>query len=324
MHFVARRRHLLIAVFVLSQVAAASAQTAPPQPVAAPQGASAPVAQQQQQLIAQIPPGFQLNALQQAQLDQMLDAWQKASRQILTFQCDFERWEYNVAFGPQNKNLPLNKNKGSLSYQKPDKGSFEITEVNTFQLMPAKPGDQSGVQKGDWVKQPDAIGDHWVCDGKAVYQYRPDLKQLVEHPIPPQFQGQGIVDGPLPFLFGADTAKLKERYWMRIDNQAGQNPNQVWLVAMPKHQQQAADFSEVDVILDRQKLLPRYMQVWMPNRSHDVYIFDIDNADVNGLFNRVKAALFSRPSIPHGWKLVVQETPVAQAAPPVQPVQPRR
>ena len=26
--------------------------------------------------------------------------------------------------------MPLNKNKGELSYQKPDKGSFQITEVD--------------------------------------------------------------------------------------------------------------------------------------------------------------------------------------------------
>ncbi|HEX5472513.1 MAG TPA: hypothetical protein VFW73_11530 [Lacipirellulaceae bacterium] len=271
------------------------------------------------QQVAQVPKDFQLNVLQQGELDQVLYAWQKASGQIITFQCDFQRWEYNVAFGPQNRDLPLNKNKGTLSYQKPDKGSFEITEINTFQLKPAAPGAQPGVQQGDWVKQPDAIGDHWVCDGTAVYQYRPDLKQLVEHPIPPQFQGQGIVDGPLPFLFGADAAKLKQRYWMRIDHEPGQDPNQIWLRAQPKFREQAADFKEVDVVLDRNKLLPLFMKVELPNGSHDVYIFDIEHADVNGLFNRVKAALFSRPSIPHGWKLVVQDMPLQQAAQPVQP-----
>ena len=63
--------------------------------------------------------------------------------------------------------------------------------------------------KGDWVKQTDAIGEHWVCDGKSVFEYRHDQKQLVERPIPPQLQGKAIVDGPLPFLFGAEAAKLK-------------------------------------------------------------------------------------------------------------------
>jgi TIGR03009 family protein len=168
------------------------------------------------------------------------------------------------------------------------------------------------------VLQPDVIGDHWVCDGKSVYQYRPDLKQLVEHPIPPQLQGQGIVDGPLPFLFGADAAKLKERYWMKLDQQQNQDPTQIWLVALPKFQAQAADMSEVDIILDAKMLLPLYMQVWMPNRSHHTYIFDTKNASINNPLARIQA-MFQRPGVPFGWKRVVQNVPLEQAAQPAQP-----
>jgi TIGR03009 family protein len=278
------------------------AQTQPAQPQPA-----------QQPVQPAVPPGFQLNALQQAQLDAVLDQWQTASSTITTFECSFQRWDYDVAFGPQNGNIPLNKNVGKLSYQKPDKGSFEITEVNTFKQQPAQPG---AAPIGNWEKQPDAIGDHWVCDGTSVYQYRPDLKQLVEHPIPPQFQGQAIVDGPLPFLFGADKEKLKARYWLRIDQTPNQDPNQIMLVARPRFREQAADFTQVDVILDKTRMMPQYMQVWKPNGSRDVYIFEIANANVNGLFNRAKALLFSRPSLPSGWKRVVQNMPLQQAAQP--------
>ena len=34
--------------------------------------------------------------------------------------------------------------------------------------------------------------------------------------MPPELQGKAIVDGPLPFLFGADAQKLKQRYYLRI------------------------------------------------------------------------------------------------------------
>ena len=71
--------------------------------------------------------------------------------------------------------------------------------------------------------QTNAIGEHWVCDGENVYEYRHDQKQLVVRPIPPAMQGQAIVDGPLPFLFGAEADKLKARYWMRAEQP--QNPN---------------------------------------------------------------------------------------------------
>lgn len=307
-------------------------QAAPPTTSQTSTASQAHAEQPTQPVTPQVPPGFQLNQLQQQQLEAVLDAWQAASARINTFDCNFERLEYVVAFGPNNGASPLNKNKGKLSYQKPDKGSFEITEVNTYQAGAAQPAQPpasastppAAPAPGTWVPQPNAISDHWVCDGKSVYQYRPDLKQLVEHPIPPQFQGQAIVDGPLPFLFGADKQKLLSRYWMRIDQQPGQNANQIWLVALPKSQAQAADFTEVDVVLDSTLMMPLYMQVWKPNRDHDVYIFDIKNASVNGIFDRVKAAIFSRPSVPRDWKLVVENVPLPQAAQaPPAPQQPQ-
>ena len=263
----------------------------------------------------QIPPGFELNALQQARLDQVLDAWQVESAKINTFKCSFERWEYNVAFGP-GQNIPLNKDKGEVSYQRPDKGSFQITEINVFQAPPIPPGEQPPAQpQAAWVKQPNAIGEHWVCDGKSVFEYRHDQKQLVERPIPPQLQGQAIADGPLPFLFGADAAKLKQRYWIRIEQE---NAGEFWLVAKPRHQEQAADFTHVEVMLDRQRLLPKAMQVHLPNASRHLYMFDIANASVNNPLARLQA-LFERPRTPLGWKRVVENLPLQQAAQPAQP-----
>src|SRR5688572_16441578 len=79
-------------------------------PAAAQQQAALPQVEQQQAPPPQAPPGFQLNQLQQAFLNQVLDAWQLESGKIVTFKCSFQRWEYDVAFGPKDKNIPLNKN----------------------------------------------------------------------------------------------------------------------------------------------------------------------------------------------------------------------
>lgn len=304
-----KTRYALAVITISSLVAlpAAGQQQAPP-PQAVQQAAPA-------QVPVQVPAGFQLNAIQQAFLDQVLDAWQLHSGKIATFKCSFERWEYNVAFGPA-PNIPLNKDKGEVSYSRPDKGSFQITQVAKFQAQPNQPGQQPLAQpQGAWVEQPDAIGEHWVCDGKAVFEYRHNQKQLVERPIPPHLQGKAIADGPLPFLFGAEAPKLKQRYWMRIEQQP--NQNEIWLIAKPKAQAQAADFSEVQVILDRERMLPKAMQIQMPNGSRHVYLFDIANSQVNGTFARLQA-LFTRPRVPAGWKRVVEDMPVEQAAQPVQ------
>jgi TIGR03009 family protein len=310
-------------------------QLGPPQAV--PQNA-APAAQLQQAVPqprqiapaeAQPPQGFQLNQLEEAELDQVLNTWQVQSSKITSFKCEFERWEYNKAFGPiiNNKMAPLNKNRGELSYNKPDKGSFEIKEINTFKQEPAStgqqppaPGQPPAPLKGDWVKQPEAIGEHWVSDGKSIYEYQPQNKQVVERPIPPQLQGQAIVDGPLPFLFGAEAAKLKQRYWMKILHAPGdqQNPNQIWLLALPKFQQQAADFKEVQVIFNRQQMLPEAMQMTLPNGDRHAYMFNLKDAKANGVGDWLQG-LFDKPRTPWGWKHVVENMPaVAQVPQPVQ------
>jgi TIGR03009 family protein len=332
MCFTARHRFLAI-VFVLSVIADATGQ----QPAPDQQGARPKVAQQQPAAVGQAvvqppaapqpPQGFQLNQLQATQLNTVLTAWQQNNAAINTFSCAFDRLEYDNVFGPpktkDGREVPLYKNVGELSYSRPDKGSFQITETKKWQDAPVQPGQPPNAEKtGDWIKQSDAIGDHWVCDGKSVYQYRPDLRQLVEHPIPPQLQGQAIVDGPLPFLVGADANKLKQRYWMKLDQQQNQDPNEIWIIALPKFQAQAADFTEVDVVLDRQSLLPKYMRVWMPNRSHHVYIFHQDSVKKNSPFALLQG-LFQRPSIPFGWKRVVEDMPLQQAAQP-QPQPPPR
>jgi TIGR03009 family protein len=269
--------------------------------------------QQQPAAPPQAPAGFQLNALEQAYLDQVLDAWQLKSGEIRTFKCAFQRWEYDVAFGP-GPNVPLNKNEGELSFQKPDKGSFQIKVINTWQAKQPTPGQQPAAQaQGDWVPQPNAIGEHWVCDGKSVFEYRHDQKQLVERPIPPQMQGQGIVDGPLPFLFGAEAAKLKSRYWLRVQQQP--NQEEIWLTALPKFQAQAADFKAVDVILSRAQMLPTHMQVHLPNGSRHLYFFNVTNAALNNPL-AILQSFFERPRTPSGWKRVLEQmpgTPVAEA-----------
>ncbi len=277
-------------------------QQQPPQPAPGQQGQP-------------LPAEFQLNALQQGYLDQVLNSWQQESAKVTLFQCPFERWEYNKAFGPGN-DLPLNKNKGELSYQKPDKGSFQITEVRVWQAQqPPANGAAPGQANGDWIVQKDAIGEHWVCDGESVYEYSHRQKKLIVRPIPPHLRGKAIVDGPLPFLFGAEAGKLKARYWLRAD-QNQQDPNTIFLSALPKLALDAADYRQVDVMLDRTEMMPKAMQVHMPNGDRHVYMFDIAHATKNGYLQRIKS-LFQAPTTPWGWERVVE------AAPPQMPQQPQ-
>jgi TIGR03009 family protein len=158
------------------------------------------------------------------------------------------------------------------------------------------------------------VGEHWVCDGENIYEYRHDQKQLVVRPIPPQMQGKAIVDGPLPFLFGADAVKLKQRYWMVVNGaNVKLGANEVMISAVPKWPSDAANYKSVDVILEQPVMMPKSMQIVLPNNGRYVYMFDLKKAKVNDPFAQIKS-LFKPPEILNGWQKVVEEMPTEQAA----------
>lgn len=268
----------------------------------------------------QAPPGFQLTAAQQAYLDQVLTAWEESSDRVQTFSCPFVLYTYD-AFSPA-ATIASKVETGAISYQKPDKGSFKIEAVYPWQAEPVAPG-YKGPPKGQHKLDPDAIGAHWVCDGQSVYEYQTKQKLLVERPIPPHLQGKSIVDGPLPFLFGAEAEKLKRRFFMiayQGKDKSGQpDPNVIQISAVPKTLQDAADYQMVEIQLDRATLLPKSMNVVHPSStpgsvSRSAYIFYDDKVQVNATLDQMKwSRLFATPRTPMGWKKVV-DAPQAAAA----------
>ena len=287
------------------------AQQPPGNPTADPLLARVPVVSQQPGQLAPpqalVAPPFEISDVEQQFVDQILQMWETESAKINTYNSRFERWEYDPIFGPGN-DIPAIKSVGQLTYSKPDKGSFKIEEVRRF-----KP-QQAGAAPlpEDWELQKEEVGEHWVCDGKAVYEYKHDKKQLVVQPLPPNLQGKSIVDGPLPFLFGAEAEKLKRRYWIRSKQS---DPETIWLEAYPRTQADAANYHHVEVMLLRKTMQPKAIQVHMPNnKSRAVYMFD--QPAINGKLDAIFGSLFDAPRTPWGWKRVVQELPAGSQATP--------
>lgn len=262
--------------------------------------AQQPVQQTAQQVAQQRDP-FQLNAVEQAYLDQVLKTWEIESAKVQTFSCPFTRWEYN-AFSPRH-DIAFSIDDGQVSYQQPDKGSFQIKTIRRWTPQPVPPGQPpQAAPLGEHVEQPDAIGEHWVCDGKSVYEYKHEQQQVHVNPIPAEMQGKAIVDGPLPFLFGAETQKLKARYQMFI--KPSPSPDVIQLVAKPRWQRDAANYRGVELQLDKKTMLPVGMLVVQPGNSRYVYLFHLEQAGVNSRRDRWINALFQAPRIPRGWKRV--------------------
>jgi TIGR03009 family protein len=247
-----------------------------------------PVAAPEPQPWVQAP--FVLTVQEQNNIDLVLRQWQQTGAEVKTFECSFTVWTYNAAFGPA-PDKPMRTDTGVLRYAQPDKGMYKI--------------DTEG-------------GEYWLCDGKAIYEFRSSTKQLVENRLPPQLQGKAIADGPLPFVFGVDAQKLKQRYWIRIITPK-EAEGQIWLQAFPRTQQDAANFERVEIILSNKTLLPEGLQLVEPQgKNRKAYAFT--SLKVNNPVHMVKGWIgwFVSPQTPPFWTRVVNEAPNA-AGPAAQP-----
>ncbi len=318
-----RTSHLLIALLAALSPAAFLAAQQPLAPAAQPPAVSAATAATRTPFIVE--------PAHQAWLDQVLAKWEQDSATVTTFYCDFERDVHNM-LGPAN-GQPYAREKGKLGYTKPDKGSFQITEALVWtpeQQPPTQPnaapttppanaqlkGSYLPPKNGDGKEEP---GEHWVCSGKNVYEYRRHDKKLVVTPIPPEMQGKEIVNGPLPFLFGAETEKLKQRYWLRPVPEMC-NDKFIGIQAKPKFQADAANYSDVWIVLRNesgQPLMPAGLRILHPDKSWHEFRFNLKSAQVNPVVAGWFAQLFQEPRTPWGWERI--EEPLRQAQAPQTP-----
>lgn len=211
-------------------------------------------------------PPFQLSPQEQADLDKILDAWEKKNGAIKTFKADFTRYQYDPVFFPKQPGQierPKQESLGEIKYVAPDKGLLRETEGSIWVDNPTS----RQLEK----KKVEAL-EHWACDGKLLYKVDYQQRVVEEISIPPELQGKGITQGPMPFVFGAKAGELKARYYIRPDTPAGKT-DQYWLEIRPKFMRDAENYSKVEIILDATTMFPNAIEILGTNGTdRDVYI----------------------------------------------------
>jgi TIGR03009 family protein len=253
---------------------------------------------------------FQLAPEQQQFIDQLLAAWEQQSTKIKTFECSFTRWEYMPLFGPKDETGQLMASvisRGELKYMQPDKGSFKVSEAHVWNLQTKR-----------FDRAPSANNEHWICDGRVIWEMNAQKRQVIENPIPPEMQGRHIADGPLPFLlFGAEATKLKARYYLRERTEARFANEEIWLEAYPRWRNDAANFKNAQLIMKRAKFQPYALRLYSPN-GKDYTVFEFTDITLNNVFFSQKS--LSQPSVPRGWQMVRNQpqsvVPAAGQLPP--------
>lgn len=250
--------------------------------------------QQQQQRPQGQPDWFPLHPELQKHTDSVLNFWEFHSGNIDRYRSDFQRWDYDRAnFDPVK---PVTFATGKIMYAKPDKGLFEVTALQQGRKL------EDGTV--EYVPQESADFEKWICDGTTIFEFDHRNKQVIERELPPEMQGKAIVEGPLPFLFGAKKAQIEARYWVRI------NPEKrdvFWLEAVPKLRDDAASFRQIDIVIpDNAEFLPK--AIILHHRGGTQTTFEFTNRETNWNEALEKLAIWNRaffnPATPVGWKRV--------------------
>jgi TIGR03009 family protein len=257
-----------------------------------------------------VAPPFVLAPQEQADLDALLKKWEHQSESVKVFQCNFKRVEYNPALVGGNGLQPTTESDGEIKFAAPDKGLFHVLKMSNLVQDP---------KTGAYTRQPVEATEYWTCDGKSMFQVDAVKKLVTETPLPPQLQGTAITDGPLPFVFGAKADALKMRYYLHI-LPPDDAKKQVWIEVLPKLQKDAANFSRVDLIFNKEDMQIQAMQIYNPgangqNLSRTVYTFD--KQSINSPWAPL-AKLFGAFDPPSGYTHVLQNPNPAPppAAPP--------
>ena len=237
---------------------------------------------------------FLLSRPELTALENLLTDWEKRNKEIHVLESKFFRWKYDAVFGNAKKPPPYDE--GELKFAGPDKAWMKID---------AKDPKQS---------------EQWLCDGKSVFHWDYTNDVVTEYIMPREMQGKGIGDGPLPFVFGIEAQKLKQRYFMRIITPPSVQ-NEVWLEAFPKFQADAANYRKVEVILkiagDSRALFPYAIQIYAPN-GKDRIVYQLQDPEINprsGMLGGIFKGDWTKPSIPITWtkKTELPSAPAPQA-----------
>ena len=284
-----------------SALAQQPSQASPPVQRVAAAGSAQPGPPAQLQASAPLAPAWiPLNPKHQEYVDQVLTYWEFKSSKINRYRCAFRRWEYDPVFGPQDTFKTYSE--GSIKYSQPDKGLFRVEKMVQYEA-PSQAGGKPGYKPAG-----EEMFEHWVCDGEWVFNFDHQRKRLVQTQLPPDMRGKAIGNGPLPFLFNAKADDIKRRFWLRVITPTGVQ-NEYHLEAVPRTQEDAANFKMIHVIIDESDYLPKAMVVfdrnYSPQRTPSRTTFEFLDRDVNFSVLAEQLNLFHReffePAVPSGW-----------------------
>lgn len=197
-------------------------------------------------------------------LDAILREWHQKSKQVQRLEGEHVRIEYDFVF------FVARRSSGQFYYESPDKGRIDFIPEPVRAVKPF-PKVNPANNKTEMLKVVLADPARWVCDGEQVLKIDDKTMIAEQFPIPPEGQGQNIMNGPLPFLFGMDPKVAKDRYQLRV---MMENKDVIDLLVVPNWKQDAQNYKWARVRIERATMLPMAVQLLNPaGTGETVYTF---------------------------------------------------
>jgi TIGR03009 family protein len=207
-----------------------------------------------------------------AAAEQLLQFWEQKSSDVHQLYGEFERYSYDSTFGIEKRAV------GRLWFAAPDRGRIDIAPS---EQVPAEPNNINPDKLTEDGRPYQVVADRherWICNGQRVFAIVDSDQTYAEMTIPPQFQGENIINSPLPFLFGMQAARAKERYYIYIGPM--HNPDgriegaalNVHVVVYPRWEQDAREWSSAEILLNPENFLPNAVRILAGN-NEEVYVF---------------------------------------------------
>jgi len=246
------------------------------------------------------------NEILSPELEQVLKDWELHTSQFKYMAGSFSRFKYDKTWEVEYRA------EGKFVYEAPDKGNYELSGAKIGKGDVSKKLNKNG--RPYELKSEGA--ERWVCNGKKVIKIDDKEKTYEEVQIPAESQGQNIIDGPLPFLFGMKAEKAKRRYKLSLKKK---DASEIWLEVLPREPKDAANWSKATVIIEAKTFKPKAVKLLDPTGAESVHVFkDVVVNEKRGFWDKDPF----KPSL-RGFKLVLNDKPAAPAvgekpiAPPV-------
>ncbi|ADG69356.1 hypothetical protein Plim_3543 [Planctopirus limnophila DSM 3776] len=196
-----------------------------------------------------------------ADLLKIMQDWEYNSARIQTLTGKHSRIVYNVVFETERRST------GQFFYEQPDQGRIDMKGVEpTRDAVSRRVGASGKPFRIEADKQ-----ERWICTGQEVLQINDTEKTYEIYPLPPNMQGQNIINGPLPFLFGMKVDEARRRFSLTL---LAANDKLAKIEVIPRLQMDANNYKRAEIMLDLKSFLPSAVKLIDPAGTLEtVYVF---------------------------------------------------